>query len=69
MAEPLLARGGALVLPLVTVAGGKLLLATAGPMLTLLDLPQVMIFGITRARYKVCLSAFRSWHARGLETV
>jgi CHAT domain-containing protein len=41
MAQPLLASGGAIVVPLVTAVGGKLLLATAGPVLTVLDVPQL----------------------------
>jgi hypothetical protein len=42
MAQLLLASGGAIVVPLVTPVGGKLLLATAGSVLTVLDVPQLM---------------------------
>jgi hypothetical protein len=38
---PLVAGGGALVLPLMSPVGGKLLIVTAGPILTVLDLPQL----------------------------
>jgi hypothetical protein len=41
MADPLLARGGAIVVPVVTAVGSRLLLATAGPIVTVLDLPQL----------------------------
>jgi hypothetical protein len=37
----LLVGGGALVVPVVTAVGGKLLLATAGSIVTVLDLPQL----------------------------
>jgi hypothetical protein len=45
LAQPLVTDGSALVVPVVTAVGGKLLVVTSGPVLSVIDLP-----GLTSAR-------------------